>query len=586
MTITSIQSLRDHLQWAIEVEHCTIPPYLSALYSIQPNRNPEAREVVLSVFLEEMLHLTLAANILNAVGGQPQIDKPDFLRRYPLHLPHSSDAFEVPIMKFSPEAVDVFLQIERPADQDAEPAEDQYNTLGQFYASIEEGLEYLCRKLGEANVFTGDPARQIRPELLRYEGGGRVIVVTDLESALTAIDEIEEQGEGLKHAEVWDGDRTLFHPEREEVAHYFRFQEVLLGRSFVRGDTPQSGPSGEPFVVDWNAVYPMRANPHMADYAEDSTIRQKMLSFNLAYSNLLRLLHRAFNGQPQLLALSVGGMYELKAKAIELMQLPSGDGQTTAGPSFEYVPAAAPAPVHESHRGYKITVRKDGPYFVEGGVPLVRKSIVYSEHGEPLTWKKETIVPAEETYVLCRCGKSGHKPFCDGSHARLGFDGRETAETGPSAARRQIFKGTRITMTDDGSLCADAGFCGNRIEKVWDLIERTGDSQVRFQLMQMVERCPSGRLVYELRSGEVIEPDLPQEIAVTTDGPYWVTGGIPIELSDGRRLEVRNRVTLCRCGHSQNKPLCDGTHAEIGFKEPVMGAELAKRGAEEQAPTQ
>jgi CDGSH-type Zn-finger protein len=101
------------------------------------------------------------------------------------------------------------------------------------------------------------------------------------------------------------------------------------------------------------------------------------------------------------------------------------------------------------------------------------------------------------------------------------------------------------------------------------LIERTEDSQVRFQLMQMVERCPSGRLVYQLESGEVIEPDLPRQIAVTRDGPYWVTGGIPVELSDSSMLEVRNRVTLCRCGQSGNKPLCDGTHMEIGFREPI-----------------
>jgi CDGSH-type Zn-finger protein len=225
--------------------------------------------------------------------------------------------------------------------------------------------------------------------------------------------------------------------------------------------------------------------------------------------------------------------------------------------------------------GYKIRIRKNGPYIVEGGVPLVRKSIVYSEYGEPLTWKTESIIPTDEIYLLCRCGQSRHKPFCDSSHSRLGFDGTETASTEPSAARRRVFAGTRITMSDDESLCADAGFCGNRIAKVWDMIERTGDSQIRFQLMQMVERCPSGRLVYALQTGEVIEPDLPQQIAVITDGPYWVTGGIPIELSDGRLLEVRNRVTLCRCGHSQNKPLCDSTHAAIGFRDPPPNMQSA-----------
>ena len=270
------------------------------------------------------------------------------------------------------------------------------------------------------------------------------------------------------------------------------------------------------------------------------------------------------------MAVSVGSMYEVKNLALELMKMPTGDGSTVAAPSFEYAPLQDTSGARtETSRHYKITVRRNGPYLVEGGVPLVRKSIVYSEHGEPFTWKTETILSSDESYLLCRCGNSSRKPFCDSTHRRLPFDGTESASRVPSAARRKVFPGRRITMSDDTTLCADAGFCGNRIEKVWDLIERTEDSQVRFQLMQMVERCPSGRLVYRLESGEEIEPDLPCQIAVTNDGPYWVTGGIPIELSDGSKLEARNRVTLCRCGHSGNKPLCDGTHTEIGFREPV-----------------
>ncbi|MBI5877027.1 MAG: CDGSH iron-sulfur domain-containing protein [Chloroflexi bacterium] len=564
MPITTIESLRDHLQWAMEVEHCTIPPYLCALYSLRPGHNAEAREVILSVFLEEMLHLTLAGNVLNAVGGKPQIDKPGFLRQYPLYLPHSSDAYMVPLSRFSPEALDIFMLIEKPEDGDALPEEDHYDTLGQFYQAIEEGLKTLCTTLGEAAVFTGDPARQIQPTTLDYDGGGRIVAVTDLASALKAIDEIEEQGEGLKHAEVWDGDRNIFHHEREEVAHYFRYQEIKLGRSYKRGDTPQSGPSGEKFTVDWDAVYPMRSNPRSGDYPEDSPIYAKMMEYNRAYSGLLRQLHTAFNGAPQQLAVAVGGMYQIRNMAIELMQMPSGDGVTTAGPAFEYVPADEPQAAKEKRQ--RIVIEKNGPYQVEGGVRLVRKSIVYSEHGEPLTWRVDEVIPTDETYRLCRCGQSKHKPFCDSSHLGNGFNGTETADSGPRANRAQAFPGTRIVMEDDTTLCADAGFCGNRIEKVWNLIERTDDSIVRFQLMSMCERCPSGRLTYKI-DGQTIEPDLPREIAVTPDGPYWVTGGIPVERSDGKPLETRNRMTLCRCGHSNNKPLCDSTHAEIGWRE-------------------
>ena len=109
-----------------------------------------------------------------------------------------------------------------------------------------------------------------------------------------------------------------------------------------------------------------------------------------------------------------------------------------------------------------------------------------------------------------------------------------------------------------------AGFCGNRVSNVWKMAGTTDDTVVRAQVMAMIERCPSGALTFEV-DGEVIEPDLPVGIAVMLDGPLWVTGGIPIERADGEPMETRNRVTLCRCGASANKPLCDGSHKDVGF---------------------
>ena len=562
--ITTLDDLRVHLQWAIELEHSTLPPYLCALYSIKPGHNRVAVDAIASVLIEEMLHMTLAANVLNAVGGAPSIDRPDFIPRYPMVLPHSGQSYRVPLAPFAPATIETFMRIEKPEEKEAVAQTDQFDTIGQFYLAIEDGLTALCAALGESHVFCGDPARQITPEMLAYGGSGRILPVYDLASALAAIDEIEEQGEGLTPAQVWDGDRDMFHPERDEVAHYFRYEEIVRGRSYQHGDTPKSGPTGASFAVDWSAVYPMRDNPRTADYPEGSLVRAKMHAFNLLYSDLLRALHRAFNGAPDRLFATVAGMLELKDRARELMQMPSGDGATTAGPSFEYVARAAETSADST--GFRITVRANGPYVVEGGVPLTRKQIVYSEWGEPLTWRKGQAIPQDEPYRLCRCGQSARKPFCDGSHARAGFDGTETAPTAPSAERRERIAGTRVTLTDDPVLCSDAGFCGNRVEKIWAMIERTEDSQVRFQLMQMAERCPSGRLGYELEDGPV-EPDLPRGIAVTKDGPYWVTGGIPITLSDGRTLEVRNRVTLCRCGRSAIKPLCDGAHTAAKFTE-------------------
>ena len=110
--------------------------------------------------------------------------------------------------------------------------------------------------------------------------------------------------------------------------------------------------------------------------------------------------------------------------------------------------------------------------------------------------------------------------------------------------------------------------CGNRMTNVIKMVEQSNDTQVRAQIMAMIERCPSGTFTFALEpDGEVVEPDLPIGIAVIPDGPLWVSGGIPVERRDGQPLETRNRVTLCRCGASKNKPLCDGMHKEVGFSD-------------------
>jgi CDGSH-type Zn-finger protein len=218
----------------------------------------------------------------------------------------------------------------------------------------------------------------------------------------------------------------------------------------------------------------------------------------------------------------------------------------------------------------RIVVTEDGPYVVHGHVPLVRKIQIVSEYGEPLTWQTGEAIETPETYELCRCGQSGYKPLCDATHALIDFDGTETADTRPTAQRQETHEGgTGICVRRDYSLCSEAGYCGNRLTDIREMVHHTADTQVRARIMAMIDHCPSGSYTYALAEGEAdLEPDLPRQIAVTTEitdegpirGPLWVTGRIPIERADGQPLETRNRVTLCRCGRSRNKPLCDGSH--------------------------
>jgi len=218
----------------------------------------------------------------------------------------------------------------------------------------------------------------------------------------------------------------------------------------------------------------------------------------------------------------------------------------------------------------KIEVRPHGPYKVTGNVPLVRKCQVSTEMGEPVVWLKTDELEGGEEYYLCRCGHSKNKPFCDRSHKTVDWDSLERAMTDSSVERRvRLPSGKMITVRRDYSLCMEAGFCGNRYGDLEKISANSDDPNVAAQVIGMVERCPSGSYTFTLgEGGPDIEPDYPKQIAVLTEmtdsgeilSALWVTGGIPIERSDGQALETRNRVTLCRCGESRIKPLCDGQH--------------------------
>jgi CDGSH-type Zn-finger protein len=218
----------------------------------------------------------------------------------------------------------------------------------------------------------------------------------------------------------------------------------------------------------------------------------------------------------------------------------------------------------------RIDVTKNGPYRVTGNVPLARQVIETDDQGTPVRWAQGEEFQTDREYFLCRCGRSANKPFCDGTHKRVGFDGTEAASTEPYLAQADEFDGPEVALLDAPSLCAYARFCDAN-GQIWNLVEVAGtEDEVRRQAGD----CPSGRLqAWDLESRTPMEPDLPPSIGVVSDpalgvaGPLWIRGRIPVTAADGTEYETRNRMTLCRCGASWNKPFCDGSHAAIGFQE-------------------
>ena len=222
----------------------------------------------------------------------------------------------------------------------------------------------------------------------------------------------------------------------------------------------------------------------------------------------------------------------------------------------------------------KITIIKNGPYIVSGNLPLAKEIIVSDENGDSVGWKKSEKYSCPEQYSLCRCGASKNKPFCDGSHVKSEFDGKETADRGIFSDQCEKIIGPGLDLDDLPELCARARFCHDQSDDVWENTERSDDQKSRQKATREASLCPAGRLVArEKNSGQAIEPELEPEIGLIEDpekkvsGPVWVKGGIEIESADGLNYEKRNRVTLCRCGKSANKPFCNGCHIDEKFND-------------------
>lgn len=215
----------------------------------------------------------------------------------------------------------------------------------------------------------------------------------------------------------------------------------------------------------------------------------------------------------------------------------------------------------------KITVSKDGPYVVEGDMPVAEQHIDVDKAGQSVEWREGKRFDHTKKFKLCRCGHSKNKPFCDATHKEIGFDGTETAAREPFDEMAGLIEGPALSLKDAESLCAFARFC-DPAGQVWGLVNQTDEEGPRIQFLHEAGHCPGGRLVaVDNESGADMEPRLEKSIGLVIDtranvnGPLWIRGGIPIVSADGFEYEVRNRVALCRCGRSSNKPYCNGSHA-------------------------
>lgn len=350
--IKSLEDLRYYLAQAMALEHATIPPYLTAFYSFKRGSNLEAFHILQTIVTEKILHLTLLANVLNAVGGNIKgvLTAKDFIPVYPAYLPSGETSAQVSLKKFSQDAVKTFMSIEsigKEVDYDKPlvvpdsrknkvvriKGDDSksFYSIGLFYAEIIRALNQLYREM-VSELFCGNPARQITPDYY-YNGGGDIIPVTDLRSAIRALKVIQQQGEGMGLGSIYTTER--------ELSHYYGFQQLELGQMYVvdkdepqQSDAPGS-PSGETFTVAWNDVYPLMENAKLSDYPDGSEVYKAAREFQAIYSKFLAGIEYAFDGHPNEFLPAFGEFLRLKQQASALVQkqIPGRDG-VHAAPIF------------------------------------------------------------------------------------------------------------------------------------------------------------------------------------------------------------------------------------------------------------
>jgi len=315
MTISTPAELREHLQLAIGVELSTVPPYLYAMYSIV-DQTSDAALLIRSVVAEEMLHAALAANLLLAVGGEPDFASGALIPSYPSDVPHHKPRLTLNLKPCSQQQVEeLFLVIEQPESHHVVPDDAVYESLGQFYHAIERGLAAVGQT---HDIFANpqierqmaDPAHYAPVALDSGDSGGLSLVM-DIESADEVIHVIVHQGEGVS-------DEKWADPMHQELTHYYKFLQIAEGRA----------PLGN--------VRPAPTNPRQEEYPED--IQQVSRLFNAAYRYLYLTMHAIFQPDADRDAL-VARLYAVMSDVLSpvahhLYTLPLGP-ELVAAPTFE-----------------------------------------------------------------------------------------------------------------------------------------------------------------------------------------------------------------------------------------------------------
>jgi hypothetical protein len=329
-TPQNVEDVRILVQTAIDLEFATLPPYLYAKLSIPAGTNQAAAQRINDVTGEEMIHMCLACNIMNAIGGVVAINPPS----YPGPLPGDVDAgLIVHLFPLSEEAMKQGMNIETPVEP-LEPQEmalrttqdtDGPVTIGVFYEMLDVALSQL-------------PASDWQPQRNQISDSqyfqGQLFEVNEYADAHQAISNIVSEGEGSPQSAT-EGSPLDF---QGEVAHFFRFEEIYRNQVLTKAvNQPTGFVWGEPLGVNWNDVYNAISDPESHDFSNESAAAQSVqIACNVAYTDMVDELVKAFGPEQGRLGNAIRAMFDLRTASLTAFNTPLNNGQV-AGPSFKYI---------------------------------------------------------------------------------------------------------------------------------------------------------------------------------------------------------------------------------------------------------
>jgi CDGSH-type Zn-finger protein len=488
----------------------------------------------------------------------------------------------------------------------SEEFEVDFKTVGEFYHKIRTGFD----SIPEEDLFIGPLEAQTNARFVDLEG--ELVAVTDRASACAGIDMVIEQGEAPSSA----------HPD----AHFVVFDTIRKEFEQAVAEAEANGSVFQPVrPVASNPMTRFYNDPSRGTIIRDPVTHEVADLFNVTYETMLLMLLRFFahseESESELEHLSRATLRMmttvLRPLGESLTKMPMGDETgKTAGPGFGYnrdvtlLPHKRSAWIFFGERvrelantAARLRTNRNMPAELQEAVAaledLAQQFVPSSQSWNAATELKEfqseapaagpRIVPefngpyqvtnlavlansrgesirTRPEMALCRCGGSRNKPFCDGTHAAIGFESKKL--DGRTPDRLDTYAGNEITILDNRGICQHAGFCTDNQPSVFKLHQEPWidpNAEPGAAIAAQIHQCPSGALSHSPLSIEY--PVRETKITVSKDGPYRVSGSIELETDFWGVGASRDQYALCRCGASKNKPFCDGTHWYINFKD-------------------